>query len=983
MHRARFQLCCTLILAFMVHSLVEAAEPPPGFLWVHRATNIVRVDGLGGFAKPRIAIDHAENIYLCTVFTGRTSVALGTFQSSPETSANILLSKLGPDGHLKWVRQIAGAECNISVAVLFDPLTSRVKPNWKLKQLDKRNEGHVYVVGTFRGTADFGGYNLSSETNSDRSALFLATYDSEGALVTARILGSLCSTQGECHEPELKAAHDGRGNITLTGRFGGTATLGSTNLHSPWSPNGIFLAQFDRHGSLRWARHGLSGHYGEIPLVVDSDGGVIVGRDFYDYHQTGTEPDFCEDRACNLAKFASDGSLVWSREGFRGISTLALDAQSNLWLAGTFADRIQLGATAFTNSTPASTDSYLAGIAPDGRILWSSHIEGPGYAFVRDIAVGLQGQLYVSGSFSGEFLRVGTERLSGQGSFFLANYSGSGELQWLKGEPWLCPSPEYCLFGNLNIGMSLVVAPSGTLYVGGLGYLGSVVGRLAADHQTSPPVVSQHLPLYQVVHEGDQTALQLQVTGQLPLAFFWKREAMPFQQTSVPRLALSNLSLTQTERFSVIVSNRLGIAESTPALLVPAPRSGLPQFKWAVSGGGCEWDLGSCVAVDTIGNAYVGGMFKGAAVLSGSNVVSNGEWDYFVAKYDPRGSLVWLVTGGGPQDDELYDMAVDASGGVYVTGGLFNPTTQQHQWSSLKFDNDGRLLWTLDVGGDGVAVDRDGNLIITGTEVGPLPYGRFMAKYDNTGNMLWALTNTAYPTSIGRKIATDPSGNIFLVGKHSGDLHSQATETNYAPTVFIAKYNAAGQLLWSREAVVARYNRYLRVTLALDSYGNSYMTTAFEESLRLGPMAFVVSNLVDTLVASFTPDGELRWAQQIRGQSYVHPEGIAVDGTGTVTIVGAFGGADFGTMTVKSMGLADLFVARFDSAGNFLGARQVAGVPYAIPWGVAVTSNGEALITGQLGEHYCFSPQPFVSFGPHPMASFGLDDFFLARIGRQ
>lgn len=563
MHRPRFQLCCVLILAFMVHGFVEAAEPPPGFLWIHRATNTVLRDAFGDLVKPRIAVDHADNVYLCTVFTGLTSVALGTFQSSPETSANILLSKLGPDGHLKWVRQIAGADCGTSIAVLFDPLLSRIKLNWKLKQLDKRNEGHVYVVGTFRGTADFGGYLLSSETNSDRSALFLATYDSQGAFVTARVLGSLCSTQGECYEPELKAAHDARGNITLTGRFGGTATLGSTNLHSPWSPNGIFLAQFDRNGSLRWARHGLSGHYGEIPLVVDSDGGVIVGRDFYDYHQTGTEPDFCEDRACNLAKFASDGSLVWSREGFPGISALAIDAQNNLWVAGTFADRIQFGATAFTNSTPTSTDSYLAGIAPDGKILWSSHIEGPGYEIVRDIAAGPEGQLYVSGWFGrgsgGGFFCVGTERLSGQGSFFLANYSASGELQWLKGEPWLCPPPEYCLLGDVDVGTSLAVAPSGTLYVGGLAYMGRVVGRLAASHQTSPPVVSQHLPFYQIVHEGDETALQLQVSGQLPLAFFWKREAMPFQQTSVPRLPLSNLTLTQTERFSVTVSNRLAV----------------------------------------------------------------------------------------------------------------------------------------------------------------------------------------------------------------------------------------------------------------------------------------------------------------------------------------------------------------------------------------------------------------------------------------
>ena len=109
-----------------------------------------------------------------------------------------------------------------------------------------------------------------------------------------------------------------------------------------------------------------------------------------------------------------------------------------------------------------------------------------------------------------------------------------------------------------------------------------------------------------------------------------------------------------------------------------------------------------------------------------------------------------------------------------------------------------------------------------------------------------------------------------------------------------------------------------------------------------------------------------------------------MDGNGTVTLVGGFSGARFGDITLTSnFGLLDLFVARFDSAGNVMGVRQVGGVPYALPFAVAVTPGGHAVITGEVGGNNgnCFSPQPLMSFGPHPIASFGSFDFFLARIG--
>lgn len=132
---------------------------------------------------------------------------------------------------------------------------------------------------------------------------------------------------------------------------------------------------------------------------------------------------------------------------------------------------------------------------------------------------------------------------------------------------------------------------------------------------------------------------------------------------------------------------------------------------------GEDWDQGWGVAVDPGGNVYVSGFEDRAELGQG--------WDIWLRKFDGDGNTLWTRTYNSPADgwDRGWDVSLDASGNVYVTG--HENRTDLGQASNIwlrKYDPDGNVLWTqsynspgngVDYGYD-VAVDADGNVFVTG-----------------------------------------------------------------------------------------------------------------------------------------------------------------------------------------------------------------------------------------------------------------------------
>ena len=134
------------------------------------------------------------------------------------------------------------------------------------------------------------------------------------------------------------------------------------------------------------------------------------------------------------------------------------------------------------------------------------------------------------------------------------------------------------------------------------------------------------------------------------------------------------------------------------------------------------------IKTDRWGNIYVAGQVNDLFVRdsSGTNIKSKlapfldslenyGGLDVWLAKYDPRGNLLWHRYAGGGGDDAYYDMVADEDGNCYISGSIFYHNVREHfsfnrvpllekDFSSFiaKVNSNGDLVWHKTFGGDTV-----------------------------------------------------------------------------------------------------------------------------------------------------------------------------------------------------------------------------------------------------------------------------------------
>ena len=149
----------------------------------------------------------------------------------------------------------------------------------------------------------------------------------------------------------------------------------------------------------------------------------------------------------------------------------------------------------------------------------------------------------------------------------------------------------------------------------------------------------------------------------------------------------------------------------------------IPGLAWNTFMGGTGFDEAAEIAVDAGGNTYTVG-FSQSTWGTPLNA-HTGDYDAYLAKTDSNGVREWHTFLGGAAWDFGGGIALDGNGNIYVTG------TSQSTWGAplmpfvgsydvfiAKYSPGGALLWNTFLGGggggSGVALDRDGNVYVTG-----------------------------------------------------------------------------------------------------------------------------------------------------------------------------------------------------------------------------------------------------------------------------
>ncbi|WP_406699029.1 tandem-95 repeat protein [Singulisphaera sp. Ch08] len=151
--------------------------------------------------------------------------------------------------------------------------------------------------------------------------------------------------------------------------------------------------------------------------------------------------------------------------------------------------------------------------------------------------------------------------------------------------------------------------------------------------------------------------------------------------------------------------------------------------------------------------------------------------------------------------------------------------------------------------------------------------------------------------------------------------------------------------------------------VATDSAGNIYVAGQFQGTPDLDPNPATTVNLTsaggtDAFLAKFSPSGSLLWAQRMGGTGNDRGTGLAVDVAGDIVLAGEFNGtANFGALpSLVSAGSTDAFVAKLDSAGNFLWAKRVGGTGADSARDVAVDAQRNVLVVGDFTGTADFDP---------------------------
>ncbi|MDP1725136.1 MAG: SBBP repeat-containing protein [Bacteroidota bacterium] len=415
---------------------------------------------------------------------------------------------------------------------------------------------------------------------------------------------------------------------------------------------------------------------------------------------------------------------------------------------------------------------------------------------------------------------------------------------------------------------------------------------------------------------------------------------------------------------------------------------------WATYFGGSGWDFGNGIAADGNGNIAITGYTGSSSSIATSGAYQTsygGGDDAFIVKLNASGGLQWATYYGGSGPDEGYGIAVDSIGNIVITGvtvsasGIATSSAYQTSFGGsadafiAKFNASGMRQWATYYGGSnwdggyGIAVDGNGNVVITGgtystssiatsgayqTSIGVGSGDAFIAKFNILGARQWATYYGANGYECGKGIAIDNSGNIVVTGETSstfGIVTSGAFQASYGGSTdaFIAKFNAAGARLWatyiggsggdSDNGVTTDISGNIVITGYTASTSGIATSGAYQSSFGGGTY--------DAYLVKFNASGARQWATYFGGSGNDNGIGIAVDGNGNIVMTGytysTSGIATIGVyQTSHGGGNTDAFIAKFNASGVRQWATYFGGSGGDEGKGIAVNGIGNIMITG-------------------------------------
>jgi hypothetical protein len=810
----------------------------------------------GGLSTAHLALDALGNVFVA----GRLSTVtdLGGGPLTPAGESDVVVAKLDRQGRHLWSKLFGDAADQEATRIVVD------------------GRGNVIVTGVFQGTLDFGGGPLTSAT----TAVFLAKLDPGGHHVFSRVLGI----------PEESArddvAVDAAGNVLVTGMLLGPIDLGG----GPLTGNDVFVAKLDPTGQHLWSRSlgALSGGH-PLGLTTSPGGDVYLAATVFGEVDLGGGP----LSGSILARLDGDGNHVWSRvlpavaQGGATPAFVVPDGSGGVFV---LTAQDYWPAEEFGYETACFLTRYDAAGVQLSSALITDNNQAPLIPALGEVTASGSGALVISGyaPYAG----------------MTAKLDAAGNLTWVSSSAW----------GGAEDASGNVIVWDGTITKVGVGACTTCPNWFRdADGDgygaTSTWVQACVQPTGWVAWPGDCDDGSAAVhPGAVEACDGVDNDCdghvdeggVAWSRSFAPTTALGQGQTVVTDAAGHVVTAGMlhGTADFGGGPLTSVGASGAPylveldasgahvQSQVFAAGGGT---MAPTIAIDGAGNRILGGQFwnAGTVDLGGGPITST--WGFYLAKLDAANHHVWSKgLGGGPAGIvDLGDLAVDAAGGVFVTGDYSGkvdlggvPLSAVNTWRGYvaRLDPQGSVLWvrTFDAHGGRIVVDSADDVIVTGLFQGTVdfgggpiatpapPYqGTFVVKLDAAGNHVWSRALSA--GQLAPAVAVKGADHLVLAGEAwlpldlGGGLLTPSSAQGW---VFAAELDGAGNHVWSRTVGLQE-----AAQVALDGAGDISVAGA---SLTL-----------EARITRLDPSGSLLWEHDLGtlpGSLASVPVSLAVDG---------------------------------------------------------------------------------------------------------
>lgn len=798
-----------------------------------------------------------------------------------------------------------------------------------IRELVTSSDGSIFLTGSFSGEIHFEGNTWSCIGRRDA---FIAKFQSDGSLSWFR---QFSAKEGE--KLDAYGIHlDEAGNVYFTGSYTGNITLGTFNLSSTQDMN-LFLAKADTGGNITMAVTHPTTNPLELGLKVDTDddGNIYVLASL-----DGTTNRL---HASSVIKYDANGNVIMDFYHEQNFCDMKVMGQ-NIYLIGTINFAGYIGDFYF--DPVGYGDAFVAKANTNMEFAWASmagHNSYSGDSYGIGLYVSSNEEVFVIGYSRADIVWGGLSSYCLGG--FLLKCSADGEFLWLSQDNMFSSYTPVDITGHLDY-----------VYVSSVTQTTNQYSNIKSIQSTNGALIGA------CTSENDFGAMAVN-----------------------------------------IIDNTLITSQNSEGLIGFSKLDGLSlSVDWNVLfGGNTAYAYPIGTAVDKIGFQYQYGYASNQMDYFGQQINKG----LFLAKQNAAGQPAWIVEFNNADDlgttlgnPIVYDtnsncvyIASNFTKPLVIPGGpTLTPDPYVGSFFILKYDSQGTFQWAVQENfrnsSLSLATDQSGNVLISGIFSGNITIGNtnlvdaglddiFVAKYNSTGQPVWAVRAGGEDTEWEVFISTDAQDNVYLTGEY---YSIDVTVVNVPVTleegdgnIVVAKLDSQGNTLWVNAVggnTMTEWADYYGwpTGIRTDAEGNSYIKGWCYDSVSFGDIMLTsmltipnYNNKYNKFISKLDTYGNVVWATSISEHlSSMDYNQFDIDNQGNVYCgLRVRDTTCFGEVfTFDKMGLNDLLVFKYSNEGQLSWVRSIEDSQAGSAWisSVMVDENQTVCVSGWFNDYLNF-----------------------------